>query len=261
MKIVKRFVILVVGLAFALTYTLNFINTEYLSSMTKTRDFEYFTWQEITQRTDFFNQVRDRDILIARSQDDSYEYNAGTFFSNTGTRLAYFYKTNVLFPNLENCKTQDECVLPDLLETIKATLPNLSRTTKNDETDAKKDWVANNMQPGALEGINVWATDRILLTPNDVFMYLTQFENKDSATTLKFKKSTGVLISKGGRSFSPALGGVCMKLDGTSKALHNSAWEITLWRFDDLGKTPANTVVGVPDRIDYRNLEVGTCAK
>jgi hypothetical protein len=261
MKIGKRVTILVAGSVFAFSYLLNFINTDYLSSMTKTRDFVYFSWQEITQRTDFFKQVRDRDILIAQSQDDSYEYNAGSFFSNTGIRLAYFYKTNVLFPNLEKCKVQDECVLPDLMETIKATLPNLSRTTKNDKTDAKKDWVANNMQLGALEGINVWATDRILLTPNDVFMYLTQFENKDSATTLKFNGSIGVLISKGGRSFSPALGGICMKLDGTWKAQHNSTWEITLWRFDALGETPANSVVGVPEQIDYRNLEVGTCAK
>lgn len=257
----KRISKLATCLVVSVAYVLNFVNTTHLSNLTKSRDFQYYAWQEITRNTDFFNQVKNRDILIAWNQDDSYEYNAGSFYSNTGIRLAYFYKTNVLLPDLENCTVAENCEMPNLLKTINSTLPNLSRVSKINPNDSKSDWVINNIQPGALEKIQIWATDSILLTTSDIFMYLIEFDHKVSATTLNFGESTGVLISKEARSFSPSIGGICMNLVSKSASKLNPNWEVTFWNMGGKAVTPAGVEVERRKKLDYRVLDVGTCAK
>ena len=246
---------------FCVLFAINLTNTIGLSVSTNSRNFQYNAWKELTRSTNFFDPVKNRDVMIAKSQDDSFEYNAGTFYVNTGKRLAYFYKSSVLLPNLENCKLTEECTLPSMREILASTLPNLNRVSSIQPSDIDKDWVVSNMQPGILDKINIWATDLVLLTPNDLITYLMRFDDTVTSTGLDTSTAQVLMFTNGEVTFSPSFNGVCLEKLSQLPAKTNKNWIITRWAIPKTGVSPNGSQVSIPSAVDYRSVEFGSCAK
>lgn len=241
-------------------FLLNFTRNLELAESTKVRDVQYQAWNFLTTETNFFERVKNRDVMLSMSQDDSFENNAGTFYVNTGIRLAYFYNTRTLFPNFNECPQDSLCELPDLRETIKSTLPNLNRVTKITEQQIKRDWVLSNMQEGALDKSVFWVTDLILLTPSTLFGYLGAF-NELSAVSIDRESIRAVLLTLDQRAFTPSLFGVCMVKNAETPDLHKGQFRVSTWQLPSKGISPNGGVIELPISVDYRDLKVGTCVK
>jgi hypothetical protein len=257
----KTRVMIIAACIFGTVFGINLTNSLGLSESTKGRDFQYYAWQEMTSNTNFFEPVKDRDVMIANNQDDSFEYNAGTFYVNTGKRLAYFYKTSVLLPDLAKCRLIDKCTPPNVRETLAKTLPNLSRVSSVDAEDIDRDWVVSNLQPGALDKINIWATDLVLLTPNDLITYLMRFDDTSISTSLDISSAQVLMVTNGLVSFTPAFNGICLKKVSETYAMINERWIITRWVFPKIGVGPNGMENAMPESMDYRSVEFGSCAK
>lgn len=259
-RLISIIVLIFLGATYSSLFLLNFNRNLELAESTKVRDVQYRAWKFLTTETNFFERVQNRDVMLSMSQDDSFEYNAGTFYVNTGIRLAYFFNTRTLFPNFNECPKDSLCELPDLRKTIKSTLPNLNRVTKINEKQIKRDWVLSNMQEGALDKSVFWATDLILLTPSTLFGYLGVF-NEQTAVSIDRESIRAVLLTLSERTFTPSLFGVCMVKTSETYDLNKDRFRVSTWKLPNKGFSPNNNVTELPISVDYRDLRVGTCAK
>jgi hypothetical protein len=245
--------VIFVGL-YLFVFILNFINNNLESKNTKFRDFEYSTWKDLTRNTQMFDQVNSRDFMIARNQNDAYEYNAATFYKNTGKRLAYFYKAEIIYPEIEKCKSSTACVLTNPKPISIQTLSNLNRIKDPSPQDIERDWVVNNMFSPKTKLASVWATDLIKLNEDNIFSYLIKFDDASDSAILDPLTFKSYLRTKGKVDFKPLFANQCLKYLRSFSSKLDENYTISEWTI------PLNTKTKYKGNfIGYEETHVGIC--
>jgi hypothetical protein len=90
---------------------INFNHNLRVSNENTGRNFQYKSWQILTREATLFENVKTADIFISNNQNDAFETNAGSFYANTGIRLAYLFNTSSVFPNILDCQFTTNCKL------------------------------------------------------------------------------------------------------------------------------------------------------
>ena len=247
---------------FVLISFLNFTHNLRVSSENTGRNFQYAAWQSLTKESNLFSNVKTSDIFLSTNQDDSFETNAGSFYSNTGIRLAYLFNTRIIFPNFSTCNIALGCNLDGIRQKTISTLPNLTRGTfVPTRRDPRRidDWVGINSKSGALVNKTIWAFDVFLLTPTTYFSYLVPFSGDEKITKVNLMKLRAVTITSNQKNeFIPAIANIC--LEQSSQITSKSGTLLTEWRIPKFPIDPAGTQVTVPDTLDFRLITAGTCA-
>jgi hypothetical protein len=251
-----------VSIYFALILIINFNHNWRVSGENTGRNFQYDSWQHLTKTSKVFEDVKDSDIFISTNQNDAFETNAGSFFANTGIRLAYLFNTNSIFPNFSNCDLGSECALEGIRQKSIATLSNLTRGTfvpRLADNSRIDDWVGINLRKGALEKNTIWAFDTFLLTPTTYFSYLVPFLNDEKQASVDFTKVKVVTITSNLKNdFGPAIANVCLIQDGSE--VSRAGYLMTHWKVPSMALDPSGALVKPSKRLDYREVRAGTCA-
>ena len=237
-------------------FIINYINNSTHANNTKSRDFEYNTWKEITKNTDLFEPVNSRDFLIARNQNDAYEYNAATFYKYTGKRLAYFFKTEIIYPDISNCELYPTCILENPKKISIEKLRNLNRIKNPTIKDVDADWVVNNMLSSEIELASVWATDLIRLNDNAIFAYLVKFDDISESAVVDLSTFRALLITNNNIEFKPSFAKQCLAKTRTFQFESTGGYSISQWSFDE---NTSQKFLENGDFIDYKETSVGTC--
>ena len=249
-------------LVFILILVINFNHNWRVSGENTGRNFQYDSWQQLTKESKLFKDVRDSDIFISSNQNDAFETNAGSFYVNTGIRLAYLFNTSSIFPNFSECILNSICNLTGVREKSIATLPNLTRGTFVPRLADKKridDWVGINSKQGALRDSTIWAFDVFLLTPTTYFSYLAPFLDNEVKASVNFYELRVVTVtSKNKNEFGPAIANVCLVQDG--EILYQSGLMLTQWKVPMNGVDPSGAPIIPSNSLDFREVQAGTCA-
>jgi hypothetical protein len=247
---------------FVLILIVNFNHNLRVSTENTTRNFQYKSWQILTRETNLFNYVKTADIFISNNQNDAYETNAGTFYTNTGIRLAYLFNTSSIFPNILDCPLTTNCKLNGLRQKSISTIPNLTRGTfvpKRNDSKRIDDWVGKNSKPGALASSTIWAFDMFLFTPTNYFSYLVPFLEDETQAIIDFTKFKAVTItSNSKKDFGPAIANVCLVQEGED--ISQSGFLVTRWKVPDQYINPSGELVRPASVLDFREIQPGTCA-
>lgn len=251
-----------ISTVFALIMIVNFNHNWRVSGENTVRNFQYNSWQELTNNSRVFAGVKDKDVFISTNQNDAFETNAGSFYANTGIRLAYLFNTNSIFPDFTSCTLGSSCTLSGVRQKSIATLPNLTRGTfvpKLADKSRIDDWVGINSREGALSQSTIWAFDMFLLTPTTYFSYLAPFLNDETQARVDFAKLKVVTItSNSTNDFGPAIANVCLVQDGTR--LSKSGLLMTHWKVPEAALDPSGDFIRPPSSLDFREIQAGTCA-
>ena len=241
---------------------INFNHNWRVSGENTVRSFQYNSWQQLTKTSKIFEDVKDSDIFISTNQNDAFETNAGSFYANSGIRLAYLFNTNSIFPNFSNCVLGSDCALEGVRQKSIATLPNLTRGTfvpRMADKSRIDDWVGINSREGALERSTIWAFDMFLLTPTTYFSYLAPFLDDETQAKIDFTKLKVVTITSNPKNdFGPAIANVCLVQEG--KEISQSGWLMTHWKVPNLALNPSGALVRPTLGLDFREIQAGTCA-
>ena len=240
----KKLFITLVALMFLCAYTLNFHENIKIAETTNNRNLQYKTWSEITKHTNLFDNVKTRDFLIARNQNDAYEYNAATFYKYTKKRLAYFYNTSTIYPEIAACSQLDKCLLPNPKPISITKLGTLNRIDNPTLSDAKSDWVVNNIFSPEINLSSVWATDLVNLTQDMIFVYVAKFD----------EKSENAFIDTS--TFRSKFGEMCLLKSKSNTANFDSAYSITEWVIPGQKSSEKQKQSSL---INYVDANVGTC--
>jgi hypothetical protein len=247
---------------FIVIMVINFNHNWRVSGENTTRNFQYAAWQILTKDSTIFSQVKNSDIFVSANQNDAFETNAGSFYANTGIRLAYLFNTTSIFPNFTECTIDSDCKLSGIREKSIATLPNLTRGTyvpTRADKSRKDDWVGINSKPGALDSNNIWSFDIFLLTPTTYFSYLAPFVDDEVNAKIDFLKLRVVTItSKSSNEFGPSIAKVCLEQIAEPKI--ESGMLMTEWKVPLNPVDPSGNSILPRDSIDLREIQVGTCA-
>lgn len=250
-----------ISIVFAVILGLNFNHNWRVSDENTSRNFQYNSWQELTKKSNVFVSVKARDIFISTNQNDAFETNAGSFYANTGIRLAYLFNTNSVFPNFTACTLGSSCTLTGVRQKSIATLPNLTRGTFVPRLADKSridDWVGINSRKGALDESTIWAFDMFLLTPTTYFSYLAPFLDDETQAKIDFKKLRVVTITSNVKNdFGPAIANVCLAQDGAG--MSQSGLLLTHWRVPEEALDPSGAFIRPPSSLDFREIQAGTC--
>jgi hypothetical protein len=252
----KKIYSILVAAMFLSAFTLNFVENLKIAETTNNRNLQYNTWGEITKHTNLFENVKSRDFLIATNQNDAYEYNAGTFYKNTRKRLAYFYNTSTIYPEIASCRLLDKCLLPNPKPISITKLGTLNRVDKPSISDAKTDWVVNNILSTEINQSLVWATDLINLTQDVIFVYLAKFDERSENAFIDTSTFRSFLIAKNENSISPKFGKMCLLKSKSKAANFDSAYNITEWLIPTQKNSEENEGNTL---INYADANVGTC--
>jgi hypothetical protein len=252
----KKLFIILVTVMFLCAYTLNFIENIKIAETTNNRNLQYNTWSEVTKNTNLFVNVKTRDFLIARNQNDAYEYNSATFYKYTKKRLAYFYNTSTIYPEIASCSLLDKCLLPNPKQISITKLGTLNRIDNPTTSDAKSDWVVNNMLSTEINLSSVWATDLINLTQDIIFVYLAKFDEKSENAFIDTSTFRSFLIAKRENSISPKFGEICLLKSKSNSANFDSAYYITEWLIPGQKSFEEQKQSSL---INYVDTNVGTC--
>ena len=185
-----------------LLLALNLTHNLKVSNENRTREFQYEAWQTLTKSDSFFDEVKTSDIFISSNQNDAFETNAGSFYANSGKRLAYMFNTNVIWPDFAQCQMIVECEIVSVREKSISTIPNLTRGTfvpKLLASNRIDDWVGINSKENALSKSTIWAFDMFLITPTTYFSYLVPFLSNEKQAQIDFlnlKVATVKLLRK-----------------------------------------------------------------
>jgi hypothetical protein len=251
-----------ISVIFALIVIINFNHNWRVSGENTIRNFQYNSWQQLTKESSLFNDVKDSDIFISTNQNDAFETNAGSFYANTGIRLAYLFNTNSVFPDFNTCTSDSACQLTGVRQKSIATLPNLTRGTfvpKLADKTRIDDWVGINSKKGALDKSTIWAFDMYLLTPTTYFSYLAPFLEDEVQAQINFSKLKVIMITSNPKNdFGPAIANICLvqESEGRSK----SGMLITQWEVPISAVDPSGAPVTPPTNLDFRQIQAGTCA-
>ena len=192
-----------ISTVFALIMIVNFNHNWRVSGETTVRNFQYNSWQDLTKNSKIFAGVKESDIFISSNQNDAYETNAGSFYANTGIRLAYLFNTKSIFPDFTDCLLGSSCTLSGVRQRSIAVLPNLTRGTfvpKLADKSRIDDWVGINSRKGALDQSTIWAFDMFLLTPTTYFSYLAPFLDDETQAKIDFTKLKVVTITSNSKN-------------------------------------------------------------
>jgi hypothetical protein len=251
-----------ISIFFALMLVINFNHNWRVSGENTARSFQYNSWQHLTKNSKVFEDVKDSDIFISTNQNDAFETNAGSFYANTGIRLAYLFNTNSIFPNFSNCVLGSDCTLEGVRQKSIATLPNLTRGTFVPRLADKSridDWVGINSREGALEGSVIWAFDAFLLTPTTYFSYLVPFLDDEKQARIDFTNLKVVTVTSNPvNDFGPAIANVCLVQDGNK--ISRAGLLMTQWSVPETGLDPSGALVKPSKSLDFREVQAGTCA-
>ena len=249
----------IVFVTLALLFVLNQAHNGQIAKETKARDNSYYSWRAITSNSAFFSGVKDRDIFISNSQNDAYETNAGSFYYYSGIRLVYLFRTVSIWPEIEKCALDSDCVLDRARERVITILPTLNRVGPdpvNDRELVESDWVKENMKPGILSQSRVWFFDIFPMTPNTVIAYLAPNIEENLTASVDVKEIRVATLSRGAKlEFRPSIGGICL-------AELPNAPEIGADKFGvqtKLWKIPQVDGQLIQKYIDFRALNMGTC--
>jgi hypothetical protein len=246
---------------FALILIINFNHNWRVSGENTARSFQYNSWQHLTKTSSVFKDVKESDIFISTNQNDAFETNAGSFYANTGIRLAYLFNTNSIFPNFSNCVLGPDCALEGVRQKSIATLPNLTRGTFVPRLADKSridDWVGINSRKGALDGSTIWAFDTFLLTSTTYFSFLAPFLDDEKEARIDFTKLKVVTITSNPKNdFGPAIANVCLVQDGNE--ISRAGFLMTQWKVPVMALDPSGALVKPTKSLDFREIEAGTC--
>ena len=241
--------------------TLTYVHNFAVSTRTKGRDFDYAAWQTLTKSTNLFSDVHTKDFFISLHQNDAYETNAGSFYYNTGIRLAQLFNTVNIWPNYLTCSVQSSCKLPNVRNQVLQTLPNFNRGALVPTHRSKQqtyDWVGINSKPGAVSSSKIWDFDEYPITDSTMIAYLAPYDESKPTASIQLKNLEFVTISKSDVPIlHPVLNGYCLvhlTNDVGAKNITNGL-RINYWGLpplDQQGKP-------LPDFLDIRSMAVGTC--
>lgn len=259
---VNRILVIVFSFYFVFFFTL--VHNFAIAKETHVRDFQYKAWQSLTRSETFLSGVRESDVFISQYQNDAYETNAGSFYWNSGIRLTYLFKIDLLWPEFSKCQDMEsKCILPNVREKVKNTVPNLQRGEFVPIGRDKKrldDWINLKSLPGALDNSKIWFFDPFLMTTSSFVAYLAPFDETKESASIKFRDLRFISISSlPNPEFSPSIAGVCLKLqqkdfDATS-GLYRLYWGVP----ETLGSTNGQ-YSSLPEALDIRSVKAGTCA-
>lgn len=251
-----------IALAFALIMAVNFNHNWRVSGENTSRNFQYNSWQELTKSAKVFASVKESDIFISTNQNDAFETNAGSFYANTGIRLAYLFNTYQIFPEFNNCTLETDCALTGVRQKSVATIPNLTRGTfvpKFADKSRIDDWVGINSRKGALDESTIWAFDMFLMTPTTYFSYLAPFLDDETQAKIDFTKLKAVTITSNlDNEFAPAIANICLVPEGNG--IGQSGALMTHWKVPEMALDPGGALVSPPSSLDFREIKAGTCA-
>ena len=241
-----------------------FLNTSHnilVAEENKGRNFQYDAWDALTAQKSIFEGVKSRDIFISNSQDDAYETNAGKFYYNSGIRLSYLFKTNIIYPEKISCISESECDLLPVREIAISRLGNLVRSgagtkTWGDFNDKSVDWIESNRAPGVLNNSKVWAFDMFLMSPSTYISYLAPFIENRKIPTLDFSKIRFFTVENSNKPLlSPAVNGFCFNLK--TQYLSNNGLVVKAWELSELD---LNSNTKFRKELPFSGIEVGLCA-
>ena len=247
---------------FVVILIVNFNHNLRVSTENTARNFQYKSWQILTKEAALFKDVKTSDIFISNNQNDAFETNAGSFYANTGIRLAYLFNTSSVFPNIVDCQLSMNCKLSGVRQKSISTIPNLTRGTfvpKRNDSQRIDDWVGINSRPGALDDSTIWAFDMFLLTPSTYFSYLTPFLDNEAESRIDFTDLRAATVTNSqSNEFIPAIANVCLIPDGETKTVSN--FLLTYWKVPVDPKSPSGTSVMERESLDFREIQAGSCA-
>jgi hypothetical protein len=225
------------------------------------RGFQYEAWQTLTKFSDMFDEVEDSDIFVSQNQNDAFENNAGSFYRNTGIRLAYMYNTKTIFPDFSECLIESNCKLTEIRNKTFKTLSNLTRgfvPLKVDE-EVDSDWVNYNISSGADNIRTIWAFDVFLLTPGTYVSYLAPFIENEFNAEVKFNELRVTTVTNfSTNEYSPAIAGICLVQNREPESHSNLL--MTEWRLPKLNSAQSDSKLQFDSVIDYRKLQFGMCS-
>ena len=229
-----------------------------------TREFVYRSWQILTQQNSvMFEEVKSGDFFISNSQNDAFETNAGSFYSNTGVRLSYMYKTEILFPEVKECLLEKGCDLPSIRERIIQSFPNLKRgdfAPKSIRTKSEEDWINFAIENNYPQVKGLWVFDMFLMTPRTYFMYLVPIMNTSAGVFVDFRKLRATtLTSASVEEFRPSMSGVCLNRSMPSRNVDGHI--LSNWKVNEPYLNPAGEIIEPVFTLDMRKLEAGSCSK
>ena len=232
-----------------------------VSGETRNRSFQYEAWQTLTKESNFFREVKSADIFISNNQNDAFETNAGSFYFNSGIRLAYMFRSDLIWPNILDCNLTSNCKLSGVREKSIGTIPNLTRgayVPTRIGTKKIDDWVGINSRPLELMHNAIWAFDMFLLSQDTYVSYLAPFVNNEVNAMVDSKKLRVLTITnKTLIEFRPAIANVCLVQVGIKRI--ESGQTITKWRIPTNPESPSGELVQNRSEIDFRELQLGTC--
>jgi hypothetical protein len=239
----------------------NFNHNWIVSGESANRNFQYSAWQTLTKESNLFDQVRSKDVFISANQNDAYETNAGTFYYNTGIRLAYLFNTNAIYPNLLDCSYMTNCKLENVRSRVMMTFPNLTRgnfVPKKRDSSRMDDWVGTNLKPGALDNNTIWAFESFLLSTNTYLVYLVPFIQGTEGAEVDFKKIKVMTITNGDfEEFGPSVANICV--NKKSSSLGSNGNLITYWELSENSVDAYGKPILSPNSLDLRQLITGIC--
>ena len=245
-----------------LLLSLNLVHNFKVSNENRTREFQYEAWQTLTKSSVFFDKVKNSDIFISTNQNDAFETNAGSFYANSGKRLAYMFNTNIIWPDFTKCLGIADCKLTSVREKSVSTIPNLTRGTFAPKILASKridDWVGINSKKNALSKSTIWAFDMFLMTSKTYFSYLVPFISNEDQAQVDFKDLRVATITNQRKiEFRPAIANVCLVKMG--KIQKHSGQFLTIWKVPKLGIDPSGVPIKPPEKLDFKLMQAGACA-
>lgn len=258
--------IVIVLICFSLSMFFNYVHNSKVADETKSRDFSYNSWQLLTKDSKLFKAVKTRDVFISANQNDAFETNAGSFYWNTGIRLAYLFNVNIVWPQYAKCnQVSMHCSLPDVRKIVIRTFPNLQRgafVPVGRNIKQMDDWVNVNTRPGALDKSRLWWFDIYLMTPKTMIAFLAPFDEAAPTASVKFSDFKLVTISKADKQeFTPAMSNICLvrDLQTSSSNVKSNGLTMTYWKVPAAGKSPDGKPISVPESMDIRGLAAGAC--
>lgn len=254
---------LLISFYFFIAFFFTLVHNFAVARETNGRDFQYKAWQSLTRSEIFLSGVKESDVFISKYQNDAYETNAGYFYWNSGIRLTYLFKIDLLWPEFNKCDAESGCILPNVREKVKNTVPNLQRgafVPVGRDKNRTDDWINLKSLPGALDNSRIWFFDPFLMTTTTFVGYLAPFDETKESASIKFKDLRFISISSTPNpEFAPSIASVCLKLqqadfDATT-GLYRHYWEVP-YTLTSINKRYSS----IPDALDIRSVEAGTCS-
>lgn len=249
------------SILFMLFLVMNLNHNWKVAGESRNRSFQYQAWQTLTKDSKTFNSVKSGDLFISNNQNDAFETNAGSFYFNSGIRLAYMFRTDLIWPNYSECNLDSNCNLTEVRKKSVSTIPNLTRGVYAPTRIGSKkidDWVGINSRPGALSNNTIWAFDMFLLTESTYVSYLAPFVNDETRAMVDSRKLQVVTITnKKNNELRPAIANFCLVEAG--KKLIRSGEILTRWKIPSSPRNPSGLLIPNRSEIDLRELQIGTC--